>query len=75
MCGFDAVGLGIFLVWTILAGWIMFLGGAEWAEDSWLGGVLLAIGFDIFPGTPATVIKVLVGVVWGGTVALAALLC
>jgi hypothetical protein len=72
--GFDAVVLGIFLLWTLVTGWVIFLGGAEWAEDSWCGDFILGILFDVPAATLAMVVKVLVGVLWCGTVVLVLLL-
>ena len=36
------------LAWTAFVAWVVFLGGAEWLEDAFLGALLLGCGTDGF---------------------------
>jgi hypothetical protein len=74
MSGYDSVVLAFFVGWTILAGWVIFLGGAEWAEGSWFGDIVLWAPFGVSADAPVTVIKVWVGLLWCGAVVLLLLL-
>jgi len=71
--GVDPVTLAFLLGWTVLAGWIIFLGGAESAEDSWFGDFVLWVSFGASADAPVTIIKVWVGIVWFGALVLALL--
>jgi hypothetical protein len=65
--GLDAFTLviaGFFLGWTAFAAWIVFFDGAEWLEDTWIGAFIFALFYDLWFTSPATAVKVWVGVIW-----------
>jgi hypothetical protein len=64
MFGIDSVVIALFIGWTLRATWLVFLGGAEWLEDTWWGDLLLGAAFEMTPGTPCLAVKIIVGLLW-----------
>jgi hypothetical protein len=62
--GLALIATRVFLAWTIVAVWIVFYGGAEWLEDTWLGEVLLWFLFNVTFTSPAAVVRGFVALAW-----------
>jgi len=67
--GIDVAPLVVFLLWTAVAAWLVFFGGAEWVEDSYSGTVLVGLLCEASPDFPARAIKWFVSAVWSLTLA------
>lgn len=65
--GIDVVPLLVFLVWTGIVAWLIFFGGVEWAEESYVGALLLGVLWEASPDFPSRAIKWFVATMWAVT--------
>jgi hypothetical protein len=59
------LSIGLLLAVTGFWAWVLFLGGADWLEGTWMAEVFVHVGAG---GLSSTALKILTTVIWLGEV-------